>query len=130
MALRSVAHTPPGPTSRRWHVLPRNLSWRTGRTASLAHHAMWRAVGEECVMLEVEVVPPAEVERAAVIFHRDGFVVVREALTPAQLAFAQAGARRVIAEQMAATPLEQANRGFARYSFGPQLQHPEWRQLV
>jgi ectoine hydroxylase-related dioxygenase (phytanoyl-CoA dioxygenase family) len=81
-------------------------------------------------MLDVEVVDPAEVARAAAIFHRDGFVVVREALTPEQLAFAQDGARRVIAEQMAATPLEQANRGFARYSFGPQLHHPEWRQLV
>jgi ectoine hydroxylase-related dioxygenase (phytanoyl-CoA dioxygenase family) len=81
-------------------------------------------------MLEVEVGCPTDVERAAAIFHRDGFVVVREALTPEQLAFAQAGARRVIAEQMAATPLEKANRGFARYSFGPQLQHPEWQQLV
>jgi ectoine hydroxylase-related dioxygenase (phytanoyl-CoA dioxygenase family) len=81
-------------------------------------------------MLEVEVVDPAEGERAAAIFHRDGFVVVRDPLTPAQMAFAQAGARRVIAEQMAATPLEKANRGFARYSFGPQLHHPEWRQLV
>jgi ectoine hydroxylase-related dioxygenase (phytanoyl-CoA dioxygenase family) len=81
-------------------------------------------------MIEVEVVDPTEAERAAAIFHRDGFVVVREALTAAQLAFAQAGARRVIAEQMAATPLEQANRGFARYSFGPQLHHPEWLQLV
>jgi ectoine hydroxylase-related dioxygenase (phytanoyl-CoA dioxygenase family) len=81
-------------------------------------------------MLEVEIVDPVEVERAAAIFHRDGFVVVRDALSPAQLAFAQAGARRVIAEQMAATPLEKGNRGFARYSFGPQLHHPEWLQLV
>src|SRR6266581_4082163 len=81
-------------------------------------------------MLEVEVVDPAEVERAAAIFQRDGFVVVRAALTGAPLAFAQAGAKRVIAEQMAATPLEQANRGFARYSFGPQLHHAEWLQLV
>src|SRR5215212_5641500 len=81
-------------------------------------------------MLEVEVVSPDEVERAAAILHRDGFVVVRDALTPDQLVVAQAGARRVIAEQMAATPLEQANRGFARYSFGPQHHHPEWRQLI
>jgi ectoine hydroxylase-related dioxygenase (phytanoyl-CoA dioxygenase family) len=81
-------------------------------------------------MLEVEFVSPDEAERAAAIFHRDGFVVIRDALTPEQLAFAQTGARRVIAEQMAATPLEQGNRGFARYSFGPQLHHPEWRQLV
>src|SRR5690349_3770924 len=81
-------------------------------------------------MLEAEVVRPDEVERAAAIFHRDGLVVVADALTPAQLAFAQAGARRVIAEQMAATPPEKGNRGFARHSFGPQLHHPEWLQLV
>jgi hypothetical protein len=81
-------------------------------------------------MLEVEIVHPEEVARAAAIFHRDGFVVVRDALTPAQLAFAQEGARRVIAEQMAVTPLEKGNRGHARYSFGPQLHHPEWLQLV
>lgn len=81
-------------------------------------------------MLEVEVICPGEVERAAAVFHRDGFVVVRDALTPEQLTFAQAGARRVIAEQMAATPPEKANRGFARYSFGPQMHHPEWRQLI
>jgi hypothetical protein len=81
-------------------------------------------------MLEVEVVHPSQTERAAAIFHRDGFVVLHDALTPEQLAFAQAGARRVIAEQMAAAPLEKGNRGFARYSFGPQHQHPEWQQLV
>ena len=81
-------------------------------------------------MLEAEILDPTEVERAAAIFHRDGFVVVRDALTPEQLAFAQAGAWRVIAEQMAATPPEKANRGRARYSFGPQLHHPEWQQLI
>jgi hypothetical protein len=81
-------------------------------------------------MLDVDIVPCAEVDRAAAVFHRDGFVVVSGALTPGQLAFAQAGAKRVIAEQMAAIPLDRANRGFARYSFGPQVHHPEWMQLV
>ena len=33
----------------------------------------------------LEVLAPAEVERAAELFHRDGFVVVRDALDPAQL---------------------------------------------
>ena len=27
-------------------------------------------------------------------------------------------------------PLEEANRGYARYSFGSQLHHPEWVQLI
>ncbi len=81
-------------------------------------------------MLEVEFVEPVDVEKAARIFHRDGFVVVRNALTPRQLAYARSGAERVIAQQTAAIPLEDANRGYARYSFGPQLHHPEWAQLI
>jgi hypothetical protein len=111
-------------------VLLRKLSRLAGWVASTAHRRTRRAAGEEGRMLEVEVFHPADAERAAAIFHRDGFVVIRDALTPSQLAFAQAGAQRVIAEQMAATPPDKANRGFARYSFGPQLHHPEWRQLV
>ena len=81
-------------------------------------------------MLDVEFVEPVEVERAARIFHRDGFVVMRNALTAQQLAYARSGADRVIAQQTAAIPLEDANRGYARYSFGPQHHHPEWAQLI
>ena len=81
-------------------------------------------------MLDVEIIDSSQVERAAANFHRDGFVPVGDALDPEQLAFARSGASRVIAEQMAETPLEQANRGYSRYSFGPQLHHPEWVQLI
>lgn len=72
----------------------------------------------------------SDTEKAAEVFHRDGFVCIGEALTPEQLAFAQAGAQRVIAAQCAATPVETMNRGFARHSFGDQLHHPEWAMLV
>lgn len=72
----------------------------------------------------------AEVDAAADAFHRDGFVCVRDALTPEQLAFAQAGTERVIAEQRAAVGPGNMNRGFARHSFGNQLHHPEWALLV
>lgn len=44
--------------------------------------------------------------------------------------FAQDGANRIIKKQTEETELEKANRGFARYSFGDQLQHPEWTQLI
>lgn len=81
-------------------------------------------------MLDIERLAPIEVERAASIFHRDGFVAIGNALTPEQLTYAQSGAARVIAQQMAEIPLEKANRGYARYSFGPQIHHPEWAQLV
>jgi ectoine hydroxylase-related dioxygenase (phytanoyl-CoA dioxygenase family) len=72
----------------------------------------------------------AESEEAAAVFHRDGFVCIREALTPEQRTFAQQGASRVIAEQLAAVGKEKMNRGFARHSFGDQIHHPEWAILV
>jgi ectoine hydroxylase-related dioxygenase (phytanoyl-CoA dioxygenase family) len=82
-------------------------------------------------MLDVELLNYTEVERASSIFHRDGFVVIQNALTPQQLAFAQSGATREIARQMAELPLEKGNRGYARYSFNQQKIHlPEWSQLI
>ena len=81
-------------------------------------------------MLETEVVPHSNIERAVQVFNRDGFVALSGVLTDDQLKFAQEGARRVVAEQIAATPFEMANRGYARYSFGQQVQHPEWSMLV
>lgn len=81
-------------------------------------------------MLDVEIVEPSEVEKAVRIFHRDGLVVMRDALTARQLAYARSGADRVIMQQTEAIPLEQANRGYARYSFGQQIHHPEWAQLI
>ena len=81
-------------------------------------------------MLQIELLEPNETERAAKIFHRDGFVAIENALTPEQLQSAQAGANRVIEEQVAETGLENANRGFARFSFGDQTRHPEWAMLI
>ncbi len=81
-------------------------------------------------MLEVEVVPCVRIERAVEVFFRDGFVALSGLLTDEQLSFAQEGARRIVAEQIAATPFEMANRGYARYSFGSQVHHPEWAMLV
>lgn len=80
--------------------------------------------------LDVEYFTAAEAEGAAEAFHRDGFACVRDALSPEQLAFAQKGASRVIAEQLAAVGAENMNRGFARHSFGDQIRHPEWAMLV
>ena len=42
----------------------------------------------------LEVVSADEIERATEIFHRDGFVVVRDVLTPEQLAYIQQGCDR------------------------------------
>jgi ectoine hydroxylase-related dioxygenase (phytanoyl-CoA dioxygenase family) len=80
--------------------------------------------------LQVEMLEPDDVDRAAETFHRDGFVCLRNALSPEALAYAREGARRVIAEQTQSTPLADMNRGYARASFGDQLHHPEWAMLV
>jgi ectoine hydroxylase-related dioxygenase (phytanoyl-CoA dioxygenase family) len=81
-------------------------------------------------MLQIELLESSDVERAATIFHRDGFVAIKNALTSEQLKIAQAGASRVIAEQVEKIGLENANRGFARFSFGDQTRHPEWAMLI
>jgi len=81
-------------------------------------------------MLQIEVLAPNEIEKAAQIFHRDGFVAIKDALSPEQLKFAQDGANRIIDEQTKVTELEAANRGFARYSFGDQIRNPEWAMLI
>ena len=81
-------------------------------------------------MLDIELVPCSEITRAVEIFSRDGFVALSDTLSPDQLTFAQAGAQRVVEEQQRATPFEEANRGYARYSFGQLIHHPEWAMLV
>ena len=81
-------------------------------------------------MLDLDLVDPSQPDRATALFHRDGFVVVANALADDQFAYLKAGAHRVVAQQTAAIPRENANRGFARYSFGSQIHHPEWAMLV
>ncbi len=81
-------------------------------------------------MLDIDLIPSSDPKRAAEVFFRDGFVALTDVLSPEQLAYAQEGADRVVVEQMAEIPLEEANRGFARYSFGTQIHHPEWSQLI
>jgi hypothetical protein len=79
---------------------------------------------------DFEVVPAGDIDEAVRIFQRDGFVLLADALTPTQLTLARQGADRIVQEQTEAIALEKANRGYARYSFGQQVQHPEWAQLI
>lgn len=84
----------------------------------------------------LEVLDPSEVDRAVRIFHRDGFVVVRDALTIDQLAFLRSGVDHAVAEILALDPERNGNRGSHRYSFGgssrtrSMLHRPEWQMLV
>jgi len=81
-------------------------------------------------MLNVEILDPSQIDKAVAIFLRDGFVCVKNTMTPEQLKFAQAGAQRVIQQQTDADPERGGNRGHHRYSFGYQTQHPEWAMLI
>jgi ectoine hydroxylase-related dioxygenase (phytanoyl-CoA dioxygenase family) len=82
------------------------------------------------------VLDPGEVERAVRIFHRDGFVVVRNALTADQLAEVRAVTDAVMDEIVALDPERSGNRGVGRYSFGgssltrSMLHLPAWQMLV
>lgn len=84
----------------------------------------------------LEILEPGEVERAVRLFRRDGFVVVRDALTPQQVATLKAGVDEVVGEILAINPDRSGNRGSHRYSFGgssltrSMLHRPEWQMLV
>ena len=87
-------------------------------------------------MQGLEVLAPGEVERATQLFYRDGFVVVRDALDAAQLAFLRAGCDREIHEMLALDKHRAGNRGSHRYSFGGAsrtghlVHRPEWAMLI
>ena len=81
-------------------------------------------------MIHAEPVEAHDIERAKTLFLRDGYVAVANAFTPGQLAKAREGVKRVVDEQTQATKQEDANRGFARYSFGNQSHHAEWAMLI
>jgi ectoine hydroxylase-related dioxygenase (phytanoyl-CoA dioxygenase family) len=84
----------------------------------------------------LEVVDPTEVERAARIFYRDGFVAVSNVLDADQLDFIRSGCDRVIHEMMALDKERLGNRGSHRYSFGSAsktghlVHQPEWAMLI
>jgi len=66
----------------------------------------------------LDVVGPTETTRAAELFVRDGFVVVRDVLSPEELLAIQQGAAREIKAILEHDPLRKGNRGSHRYSFG------------
>lgn len=88
----------------------------------------------------LEVCSPDEVERAATLFHRDGFVAVRDAVPPEQLERLRAGAADVIEQLVDADPEAAVGGGAGglphRYSFGGTsasrhlFHRPEWCELI
>lgn len=84
----------------------------------------------------LDVVAPDDIESAVRVFRRDGFVVVRDVLDPAQLDALRAGALETVDEILAIDPDRAGNRGAYRYSFGgssltrSMLHRPEWQMLI
>ncbi len=88
----------------------------------------------------LEIVSPDELERAVELFHRDGFVVVSNALATAQLEQIRAAAARVVDEILAVDPDGSVGGGAGglphRYSFGStsatrhRLHDPAWTALI
>lgn len=84
----------------------------------------------------LEILDPTEVDRAVRIFQRDGFVVIRNALTVDQLAFLRSGVEEVVNDIVALDTDRKGNRGSHRYSFGgssltrSMLHRPEWQMLL
>ena len=88
----------------------------------------------------LEVLDPNEVQRAADLFHRDGFVVVRDLLGPEQLARLKAATERALEAMLAVDPTCAAGGGAGglphRFSFGSSsasrhmLHEDEWVDLV
>ena len=88
----------------------------------------------------LEILEPTDVERAAELFHRDGFVVVADALSPQQLARMREATERALDAMLAVDPTCAAGGGAGglphRYSFGSSsasrhmLHDPAWVELV
>ena len=84
----------------------------------------------------LEIIEHDEIDRALRLFHRDGFVVVRDILDSDQLAFLREGSDRAVREIIALDTERRGNRGSHRYSFGgssitrSMLHLPEWQMLL
>ena len=90
----------------------------------------------------LEICTPDEVARAARIYRRDGFVVVRDLLDAAQLDRIRTGCAEVLAEMLAQPGCEgrkyvaESGRLAHRYCYGTtsssrqMLHHPAWAQMI
>ena len=127
---------PQPPTMSVWPESLNALGWQ-GATASddPTVEALRASLAASNGIPNLETVDPSEVGRAASLFHRDGFVVVRDVLDDAQLALLRGGGEREmrsIVDTFGAT----GNRGSHRFSFGGAHRSGscghciEWTQLV
>lgn len=128
--------TTPSPATTRPPSRHARLGWHGRDPQDPAIVEQREYLAERSGIVGLEILDPHEVERAVRVFHRDGFVVVRDALTPEQTAFLAAGVTEVADEIVALDGERNGNRGSHRYSFGgssvtrSMLHRPEWQMLV
>ncbi|KAH8075110.1 hypothetical protein JL721_1104 [Aureococcus anophagefferens] len=89
--LPSMNAPPPPPSV--WPEALNALGWR-GASDDAAVAALRASLAAENGMRDLETVDPTQVERAAELFRREGFVVVRDVLDAAQLELLRAGCAR------------------------------------
>ena len=84
----------------------------------------------------LEVLEPTDIDRAVMLFRRDGFVTVQNVLTTTQVETLRRGVLEVVDEIIALDADRLGNRGSHRYSFGgssrtrSMLHRPEWQMLI
>ena len=99
--------------------------------------ALRATLAAEAGIKGLEIVDPLELnyaERAAGIFRRDGFVLVKNVLTEEQLSRVRSGCETVIRGVVERDPTMTSNRGSHRYSFGSSPayfgQHDAWAAMI
>lgn len=84
----------------------------------------------------LEILDPTDIDGAVRIFHRDGFVVIRDVLSDTQLASLRRGVNEVVNSITALDPDAKGNRLSHRYSFGgssssrSMIHRAEWQMLL
>ncbi len=73
---------------------------------------------------------PDDIDEAAASFHRDGFIMIKNVLSPEQVDFLNQGMDAVTQEMLQADPERKGNRGSLRYSIANQIHRPQWQQLI
>lgn len=112
------------------------LGWANGDPEAAEVAALRDHLREHNGLRGLEILDPGDVESAIRIFDRDGFVVVRDALTSEQLATLRAGVLDVVDDIVELDDERGGNRGSHRYSFGgssvtrSMLHRPEWQMLL
>ena len=114
----------------------RSIGWADADRDDPAVAELRDRLATESGLRGLEVLDAGEVERAVRLFDRDGFVVVRHALTPEQTGVLADAVLEVVDEIVALDDGRAGNRGSHRYSFGgtsltrSMLHHPAWRMLI